>query len=99
MDMPRPRACRRHGMAGCITPSTCRRRKRPTRRANGESRISRSERRCVIYNGYAEATRVPPSWHGWMHHTVDVPPTEEAYTPREWEKPHLPNLTGAPLGY
>src|SRR5258707_575197 len=35
------------------------------------------ERRWVIYNGYAEATRVPPSWHGWMHHTVDVPPTEE----------------------
>ena len=30
------------------------------------------ERRWVIYNGYAEATRVPPSWHGWMHHTVDV---------------------------
>src|SRR6476660_5117356 len=28
------------------------------------------ERRWVVYNGYAEATRVPPSWHGWMHHTV-----------------------------
>jgi NADH:ubiquinone oxidoreductase subunit len=57
------------------------------------------ERRWVIYNGYAEATRVPPSWHGWLHHTVDVPPTEEAYAPREWEKPHLPNLTGTPLAY
>ena len=57
------------------------------------------ERRWVIYNGYAEATRVPPSWHGWMHHTFDVPPTEEAYTPREWEKPHLPNLTGTPYAY
>ena len=30
------------------------------------------ERRWVVYNGYAEATRVPPSWHGWLHHTVDV---------------------------
>jgi NADH:ubiquinone oxidoreductase subunit len=57
------------------------------------------ERRWVIYNGYAEATRVPPSWHGWLHHTVDVPPTEEAYTPREWEKPHLPNMTGTPAAY
>src|ERR1700732_3802080 len=56
-------------------------------------------RALVSYNGYAEATRVPPSWHGWMHHTVDIPPTEEAYTPREWEKPHLPNLTGTPLAY
>jgi NADH:ubiquinone oxidoreductase subunit len=57
------------------------------------------ERRWVIYNGYAEASRVPPSWHGWLHHTVDVPPTAEAYTPREWEKPHLPNLTGTPGAY
>jgi len=38
------------------------------------------ERRWVIYNGYAEASRVPPSWHGWLHHTVDVAPTEESYT-------------------
>jgi NADH:ubiquinone oxidoreductase subunit len=57
------------------------------------------ERRWVIYNGYAEATRVPPSWHGWLHHTVDVAPTEETYTPREWEKPHQPNLTGTPAAY
>ena len=35
------------------------------------------ERRWVIYNGEAEASSVPPSWHGWLHHTVDVPPTEE----------------------
>ena len=33
------------------------------------------ERRWVIYNGYAEASRIPPSWHGWIHHTVDLPPT------------------------
>ena len=57
------------------------------------------ERRWVVYNGYAEATRVPPSWHGWLHHTVDVAPTEETYTPREWEKPHLPNMTGTSAAY
>ena len=57
------------------------------------------ERRWVIYNGYAEASRVPPSWHGWLHHTVDVAPTEESYTPREWEKPHVPNMTGTPAAY
>src|SRR5258708_14414180 len=54
------------------------------------------ERRWVIYNGYAEASTVPPSWHGWLHHTVDVPPTEEKVTPRPWWKPHRPNLTGTP---
>jgi NADH:ubiquinone oxidoreductase subunit len=42
---------------------------------------------------------VPPSWHGWLHHTVDVPPTEVKYTPREWEKPHVPNMTGTPAAY
>src|SRR6185312_8292478 len=57
------------------------------------------ERRWVIYNGYAEARRVPPSWHGWLHHTVDVAPTEESYTPREWEKPHVPNMTGTAAAY
>jgi NADH:ubiquinone oxidoreductase subunit len=57
------------------------------------------ERRWVVYNGYAEATKVPPSWHGWLHHTVDVPPTEESYTPREWQKPHIPNMTGTPAAY
>ena len=54
------------------------------------------ERRWVIYNGYAEASMIPPAWHGWMHHTVDIPPTEEKYRPWAWQKPHRPNLTGTP---
>jgi NADH:ubiquinone oxidoreductase subunit len=28
-----------------------------------------------------------------------VAPTEENYTPHEWEKPHIPNLTGTPAAY
>src|SRR3569623_2889563 len=31
------------------------------------------ERRWVVYNGYAEATKISPDWHGWMHHTAGVP--------------------------
>ena len=57
------------------------------------------QRRWVVYNGYAEATKISPDWHGWIHHTVDVAPTEESYTPREWQKPHVPNLTGTPQAY
>ena len=34
-------------------------------------------RRWVIYNGLAEASRIPPGWHGWMHHRVDVAPSQE----------------------
>ena len=52
------------------------------------------QRRWVVYNGPAEASAVPPSWHGWLHNTVDVPPTEETYRPHPWEKPHRANLTG-----
>src|SRR4029077_1312997 len=51
------------------------------------------ERRWVIYSGIAEASTVPPSWHGWLHHTVDVPPTQDKVVPRAWWKPHRPNLT------
>jgi NADH:ubiquinone oxidoreductase subunit len=55
------------------------------------------KRRWVVYNGVAEASAIPPGWHGWMHHREDNPPA--AYQPREWEKPHEPNLTGTPLAY
>ena len=57
------------------------------------------KRRWVIYHGVAEASRVPADWHGWLHHTFDEPPTETPLLRREWEKPHLPNMTGTPLAY
>ena len=59
----------------------------------------RGSRRWVTYNGPAEASMIPPGWHGWMHHRTDVPPSVAAYVPRGWEKPHLPNRTGTPLAY
>ncbi len=58
-----------------------------------------AERRWVVYNGYAEASSIPPGWHGWMHHTVDTPPGETDYTAREWHKPHQANPTGSALAY
>jgi NADH:ubiquinone oxidoreductase subunit len=54
------------------------------------------KRRWVIYKTLAEPSQIPPAWHGWLHHTVDVPPTKEKVTPRPWWKPHRPNLTGTP---
>jgi NADH:ubiquinone oxidoreductase subunit len=56
-------------------------------------------RRWVIYNGEAEASRIPPAWHGWIHKRTDIPPSEDSYQAREWEKPHIPNLTGTPAAY
>ena len=56
-------------------------------------------RRWVIYKAEAEASRIPPEWHGWMHHTVATPPTEDKYIPRPWQKPHKPNMTGTREAY
>lgn len=52
------------------------------------------KRRWVIYNGYAEASKVSPDWHGWLHHTFEEPPTLEPLRRQAWEKDHLPNLSG-----
>ena len=53
-------------------------------------------RRFVIYNGYADASKVCADWHGWLHHTFEEPPTRAPLPRKAWEKPHLPNLTGTP---
>ena len=58
------------------------------------------ERRWVIYNGAPEASKIPPEWHGWMHHQTDVlPSSDEKSFRRKWQKPHTPNLTGTHEAY
>ncbi len=56
-------------------------------------------KRWVIYNGQVEASRVPPEWHGWLHHTVDTPPAQEGAVRKPWQKEHRPNLSGTPMAY
>ena len=62
-------------------------------RTNKDSYDQR-KRRYVIYKGYAEASKIPPDWHGWMHYTFDEPPTVEPLKRQTWEQDHIPNLTG-----
>ena len=57
------------------------------------------KRRWVIYNGYADASKVTPDWHGWLHYTFDEPPTTEPFVVKAWEKAHQPNLTGTVHAY
>jgi NADH:ubiquinone oxidoreductase subunit len=52
------------------------------------------KRRWVIYNGTVEASRVPPDWHGWLHHTFKEPPTEAPFIDRPWEQTYQPNMSG-----
>lgn len=56
--------------------------------------IYNQKRRWVVYKGYADASRVPTEWHGWLHHTFDNPPTVSPLARKAWEKDHQPNLTG-----
>jgi NADH:ubiquinone oxidoreductase subunit len=58
------------------------------------------DRRWVIYKGEAEPSRVPPEWHGWLHHQTDLVPSQSKTSyRRSWQKPHKPNLTGTTGAY
>lgn len=59
------------------------------------------ERRFVSYkSGVAEASQVPPEFHGWLHHQTDIFPDGDKASPRKaWQKPHEQNLTGTTLAY
>jgi NADH:ubiquinone oxidoreductase subunit len=57
----------------------------------------RREKRWVVYSGDAEATKVPPEWHAWLHHLSAAPLPASANKP--WQKEHVPNLTGTAGAY
>jgi NADH:ubiquinone oxidoreductase subunit len=60
----------------------------------------KNERRWVIYKGAPEASKIPPEWHGWMHHqSDDVPDSNTQSFRRLWQKPHQQNLTGTTSAY
>jgi NADH:ubiquinone oxidoreductase subunit len=55
-------------------------------------------RRWVLYHGEAEASKVPPEWHVWLHRTSDDVPKPDLPV-RPWQKAHVPNLTGTASAY
>ncbi len=57
------------------------------------------QRRWVVYAGEPEASKVPPEWHAWLHHTSDAIPQNENPLRRPWQKPHQQNLTGTQQAY
>jgi NADH:ubiquinone oxidoreductase subunit len=57
------------------------------------------EKRWVLYKGEAEASKVPPEWHAWLHHIVKEPPPPGGVARKPWQKEHLPNLTGTTGAY
>ena len=61
---------------------------------NAKDSYGKHKRRWITYKGYAEPSKIPPDWHGWVHYTFDQPPTLAPFKTKSWEKPHIPNLTG-----
>lgn len=57
------------------------------------------KRRWVIYAGEAEASRISPDWHGWLHHTFEEPPKEGHLPRKAWERDHIANMTGTVRAY
>ena len=58
-----------------------------------------SQRRWVIFNKDIDASFVSAEWHGWLHHTVSLSPTNNNPVRKSWEKPHTENKTGSQFAY
>jgi NADH:ubiquinone oxidoreductase subunit len=58
----------------------------------------RRRRRWVVYKGEEEGSKVPPEWNGWLHFTLDEPPSD-GKPMKKWQKPHQPNPTGTDEAY
>ena len=57
-------------------------------------------RRWVIYANKAEASLVPPLWHGWLHHqSNELPESGKDTKTQKWQQDHQANLTGTDGAY
>jgi len=57
------------------------------------------EQRWCLFKGGDEASKVPPEWHAWLHHTVDQPLTHLSTEMKPWQQEHQPNMTGTAGAY
>lgn len=67
--------------------------------AVGNKYYQSKKRRYVIYQGLKEPSKVPPMWNAWLRHLVDKPPSHDQQEGHNWQKKHLPNLTGTKEAY
>lgn len=59
----------------------------------------KGDKRWVMYNGANDASRIPPEWHGWLHHQIDGLPDQALPPARPFQKPATGNLTGTAAAY
>lgn len=48
---------------------------------------------------HAEPSLVSPEWHGWLHYTLELPPTQRDIPQHSWQQSPRPNYTGTQLAY
>tara|TARA_B100000579_G_C22071706_1_gene506070 strand:- start:96 stop:458 length:363 start_codon:yes stop_codon:yes gene_type:complete len=59
----------------------------------------KSKKRWVIYSGEIDASKISNEWYSWIHfmqNKIDISISSKKY---EWQKPHMPNLTGTENAY
>lgn len=61
--------------------------------------LKKNNKRMVIYNGVAEASKIPAEWHVWLHYLTNQPPVNINTNKYSWQKIHHPNLTGTKNAY
>ena len=66
--------------------------------SKNRKRFGRVQRWC-LFKGDKDASKVPPEWHAWLHHTVSEPLTQMMVEPCAWQKPHQANQTGTVKSY
>jgi NADH:ubiquinone oxidoreductase subunit len=54
-------------------------------------------KRMVAYRGITEPSKVPPKWHAWLHYLVSTEELQNDTKKYNWQKDHMPNLTGTKL--
>ncbi len=55
--------------------------------------------RWVIYANEIDPTKIPVEWYSWIHFTPNRLEKNHELNKYEWQKPHLPNLTGTDSAY
>jgi NADH:ubiquinone oxidoreductase subunit len=56
------------------------------------------DKRWVIYKTNIEASKIPPEWHQWIHHTTRNKPSDIKNN-FFWQKKYEENLTGTPQAH
>lgn len=60
------------------------------------SKPNRPPRRWIWYKNKPDASKIPATWHGWLHFTHEEALTT---TPFIWQKSHQSNPTGTGSAY